>query len=112
DYAKEIRQASSMEHRGLVPGIHGDDPMYSDEEISFDESVNLRKREPQKLGMPFYHMGQGHRVYNGSGRDFIVQDDGPDIFTDDDRSRFEDSIFQLNYDHRDDQSTFNIDDYV
>ena len=112
DYAKEIRQASSMEHRGLVPGVQGDDPMYSDEEISFDESVNLRKREPQKLGMPFYHMGQGHRVYNGSGRDFIVQDDGPDIFTDDDRSRFEESIFQINYDHRDDQGTFNIDDYV
>ena len=111
DYAREIRQASAMERRGMVPGVQGDYSMYGDDEMSFDQSVELRKKEPQKLGMPFYQMGQNHRTYNGGDRDFVISD-GPDIFTEEDRIRFEQSIFRGNYDRRDDEMPFNIDDYV
>lgn len=111
DYAREMQQADALQRRGMVPGVPGDYEQYADDEISFDESVTVRQSEPDKLGMPFYHMGQNHRVYNGGHQGDFYIGDGPDIFTDEDRRRFEESIFRRNFDNRDSEG-FNIDDYV
>ena len=112
DYAKEIAKAQQAERAMMTDLDQGIYDEYGDESISFDQQMGSPRQTPQKLGMQFHRMGGQYQVYNGrSQNDIVIPNDGPDIFTENDRARFEREIFDSNFYGRDDMN-FDPDDYV
>lgn len=100
-YAQEMAEAQAAEEyfrQATNPGIYD---TTGEAAIPFDAQMGRSADQPpQKLGMQFHQMGEQHRVYNGRDRSndpFLIPDDSPDIFTDEDRARFERQIFGSNF---------------